>query len=56
LPPLLGIKPGLAQALLLFIGLSISLLVHRNLTQAKKFSGAAFLPVRTGSLTDTDNS
>ncbi len=35
-------------ALLLFIGLPISLLVRRNLTQAKKGSGAAFLPVRYG--------
>lgn len=43
-------------ALLLFIGLPISLLTRRYLTQAKKGSGAAFLPVRTGSLTGTDNS
>jgi len=43
-------------ALLLFIGLPISLLVRRNLTQAKKGSGTVFLPVRTGSLTDRDNS
>src|SRR4029077_7011210 len=43
-------------ALLLFIGLPISLLVRRNLTQSKKGSGAALLPARTGSLTDTDNS
>jgi hypothetical protein len=41
-------------ALLLFIGLPISLLVRRNLTQAKKGNGA-ILPARTGSLTDTDN-
>ena len=43
-------------ALLLFIGLPISLLTRRYLTQAKKGGGATFLPVRTGSLTDTDNS
>jgi len=43
-------------ALLLFIGLPISLLVRRNLTQAKKGRGTVFLPVRTGSLTDRDNS
>jgi hypothetical protein len=43
-------------ALLLFIGLPISLLVRRNLTREKKSSGAVFLPVRTGSLTERDNS
>lgn len=43
-------------ALLLFIGLPISLLVRRYLTQAKNGGGAVFLPVRTGSLTDRDNS
>ena len=43
-------------ALLLFIGLPISLLTRRYLTQAKNGGGATFLPVRTGSLTGTDNS
>jgi hypothetical protein len=43
-------------ALLLFIGLPISLLVRRHLAQAKNGGGAVFLPVRTGSLTDRDNS
>ena len=43
-------------ALLLFIGLPISLLTRRYLTQAKKGGDATFLPVRTGSLTGKDNS
>jgi hypothetical protein len=43
-------------ALLLFIGLPISLLTHRGLTQAKKGGGATFLSMRTGSLTGKDNS